>query len=106
MYKQMNTAFAMYTPRQSTTNSRGNDPKAIATLEKLCSPKYAEHLISSILAREKGSQLRWKWEKQIKAPKIVSFASLPVIENQPESEVIQVVVLIHGEEVNFVRYMR
>jgi len=43
--------------------------------------------------------MSWKWEKELSKPKLVSFIATPVIKDQPESEVVQAVIRIHGQEV-------
>jgi len=41
----------------------------------------------------------WKWEKEIKRPKLISFVCHPLIKGQHESDLMQAVVRIHGQEV-------
>lgn len=51
------------------------------------------------MQREPGEKYKWSWIKEIKKPKLVSFLATPVIKGQPESEIVQAVVRISGEEV-------
>jgi hypothetical protein len=77
----------------------GNHQKEISRIEKICGQSFAESLVSAILARDEGSKMSWKWEKELSKPKLVSFIATPVIKDQPESEVVQAVIRIHGQEV-------
>ena len=80
-------------------NSSGNHPKEIAKIKNLCGEKFAESLIASMKARDQTSKLSWKWDKELSKPKLMSFLSYPVIEDHPESEIVQAVIRIHGKEV-------
>jgi hypothetical protein len=42
--------------------------------------------------------MSWKWEKELSRPKLVSFISTPVIKDHPESELVQAIIRIHGQE--------
>jgi hypothetical protein len=100
LYKQMNTSFARYCNLLDVhSNTRGNSPKEIETLKKICGKSFAESLIALALAREPGSEMTWKWEKELSKPKLVSFMSVPIIKSHPESELIQAIIRIHGREV-------
>ena len=50
-------------------------------------------------ARDPSEKMEWKWEKELSKPKLVSIVCTPLIKGQPESEVIQAVVRLHGLEV-------
>jgi hypothetical protein len=87
----------------SGADDSGDHPKEIARIEKICGQSYAESLITSIRERERGAQMAWKWEKEFKKPKLVSFITIPVIKDQPESTLVQAIIRIHGQEVNCLR---
>jgi hypothetical protein len=80
-------------------NNSGNHPKEIARLEKICGQSFAQSLIAATRERSDGAKMSWKWEKQLSRPKLVGFVSHPVIKDHPESELVQAVIRIHGQEV-------
>ena len=69
-------------------------------LDRICTPKFADSLKTSISQRAPGEKYEWKWIKQVKKPKVISFVALPVIKGHPESEIVQAVIRIQGKEVN------
>ena len=127
IYKQMNTAYAKYPqpplpsfpplPNSSwnpylnlvficgffgfwrTQVTDSGTPKDMLKLDRICSPKFADSLKTSILQRDPGEKYEWKWIKQVKKPKMISFVALPVIKGHPESEIVQAVIRIQGKEV-------
>jgi MBA1-like protein len=100
LYKQMNESFAQYDPFQDKKNNhRGANPKAIAKIKTICGQSFANTLIDAMEQLDPRKQMRWTWTKSLSDPKLVSFWFQPTLPGQPESDLIQAVIRIHGQEV-------
>ena len=45
------------------------------------------------------TKMSWTWKRTLSEPKLVSFVFVPILPGQPESDLVQAVVRIHGREV-------
>ena len=80
-------------------NCSGNNPKDIKTIKSICGENFAQSLISAMEGRDDKQKMTWKWEKELSRPKLVSFICEPIIKRRPESDLVQAIVRIHGQEV-------
>jgi hypothetical protein len=104
LYQKMNTAFAAYSPSKiEGLIVSGSYPKEIGRIQAICGQTFAESLIAAMNARDPSQKMTWKWEKELSRPKVVSFVCHPIIQGQHESDLIQAVVRIHGQEVLYFR---
>jgi len=51
--------------------------------------------------RPNGQKLTWTWNRTLSQPKCVAFVSIPLIEERHESDLVQAVIRIRGQEVRF-----
>ena len=100
LYKQMNESFAQYDPFQDKKdNGRGPNPKAIAKIKTICGQSFGNNLIDAMEQMDRQKKMRWIWKKSLSDPKLISFMFLTTLPGQPESDLVQAVVRIHGQEV-------
>jgi len=59
----------------------------------------AENLLEEMQKRPKGQKLTWTWNRTLSQPKCVAFVSLPLIEERHESDLVQAIIRIRGQEV-------
>jgi len=45
------------------------------------------------------TKMSWTWKKTLSKPKLISFGIGSVLRGQPESDLVQAVIRIHGSEV-------
>jgi hypothetical protein len=104
IYQQVNTAFAEYNLGSTwKLTYRGPTREAIAMIKRLCTESYANGLIEKMEDRPKTQKMIWTWEKDIKPPKLINFNMMSAFPEQPESDILQTVIRIHGNEVlNFI----
>ena len=80
-------------------NHRGPKPKAIAKIETLCGESYAKSLTTAMKQLAPEKKMSWTWQKTLSKPKLISFGMGSVLRGQPESDLVQAVIRIHGSEV-------
>ena|SRR5271170_5468082 len=80
-------------------NDRGPEPKAIAKIEKICGQSFAKSLTTAMNELDPKTKMSWTWNKTLSKPKLISFWHHPILAGQPESDLVQAVVRIHGREV-------
>jgi len=80
-------------------NHRGPKPKAIAKIEELCGESFAKSLTTAMKELVPQTKMSWTWEKTLSKPKLISFGIGSVLRGQPESDLVQAVIRIHGNEV-------
>jgi len=96
----MNESFARYPPPlDEVGNDRGGSPIAIAKIKKICGQSFANSLLGAMEQTNPPKKMTWRWKQTLSEPKLTAFFCLTVLAGQPESDLCQAVVRIHGQEV-------